>query len=72
MRKTPYTERGIKRLKCIRCGNPAEHQWQICSDGNQWRPICIECDIALNELVLKWIGFPDWEEKIFSYREIVK
>jgi hypothetical protein len=68
MRKKPYTEIGIRRLKCFRCGKPAMHQWQICADGNQYRPICEECDIALNEMVLKWMGFPDWQEKVAAYK----
>jgi hypothetical protein len=69
MRKKPYTQIGIKRLKCFRCGKQAEHQWQICADNNIFRPICRECDIALNELVLKWMGFHDWEDKIEKYKE---
>jgi transcription elongation factor Elf1 len=68
-RTKPYTEIGIRRLKCIRCGKQASFQWTICADGNYYRPICVECDIALNELVLRWAGFPDWEEKIAAYRE---
>jgi hypothetical protein len=68
-RMKPYTAIGIRRLKCIRCGKRAVHQWQICSDGNQYRPICLECDIEMNEMVLKWIGFPDWAEKMDKYRK---
>jgi late competence protein required for DNA uptake (superfamily II DNA/RNA helicase) len=68
-RKEPYTALGIKRLKCFRCGNKASEQWQICSDGNVYRPICVECDIALNEIVLKWMGFEDAEEKMIRYKE---
>jgi hypothetical protein len=68
MRKTPYTEKGIKRLKCFRCGAKAKYQWQICSDGNTYRPICEKCDIELNEMVLKWMGFSDWEHKINEYK----
>jgi hypothetical protein len=68
MRKRPYTQIGIRRLKCSRCGAPAETQWQICADGNQYRPLCIECDIALNETVLRFMGFPDVEEKMTVYR----
>jgi hypothetical protein len=55
-RRTPYTERGIRRLKCTRCGARAATQWQICGDGNQYRPLCIKCDVALNRLVMKWAG----------------
>lgn len=68
MRKKPYTEIGIRRKRCIRCGARAEFQWQICADGNQYRPICKACDIALNEAVLQFMGFPDWEEKMERYR----
>ena len=67
-RKRPYTEIGIRRLKCVRCGERAVHQWQICADDGLFRPICEECDIALNELFLRWIGFPDWRQKIAGYR----
>ena len=67
-RKTPYTEIGIKRLKCFRCSNPATFQWQICSDNNIFRPICLECDIALNETVLKFMKFNNWKEKIEQYK----
>ena len=69
MRKKPYTAIGIRRLKCFRCGKQAVHQWQICSDNNVYRPLCLECDIALNELVLKWMGFTDWEGKIKRYTD---
>lgn len=43
MRKKPYTVIGIRRMKCFRCGRPARHQWQICADGSQYRPICGAC-----------------------------
>lgn len=69
MRIKPYTANGIKRKKCFRCGKPAKYQWQICSDGNQYRPICEECDIELNKMVLQFMGFPDWKEKLEAYRK---
>jgi hypothetical protein len=70
VRKTPYTEIGIKRVRCFRCGAPASYQWQICSDNNTYRPICTECDIALNELVLKFMGFSNTEELIDKYKKV--
>lgn len=57
-RKEPYTAEGIKRLGCIRCAKPAMFQWQICSDGNNYRPLCLDCDIALNRLVLEFMEHP--------------
>jgi len=68
-RRKPYTAAGIKRVPCARCGAPGVHQWQICSDGNQFRALCVACDIALNRLVLKWVGFPDWRAKAAAYAE---
>ena len=65
----PFTTIGIRRIKCIRCGKKASQQWQICSDDNQFRPICIPCDIALNQLVLRFIGLKDWKMKISIYTE---
>jgi hypothetical protein len=67
MRKKPYTKAGIKRLKCFRCGKKASQQWQICSDDNQYRPICWDCDMKLNEMVLKFMGFEDYRDKLFNY-----
>lgn len=69
-RRKPYTERGIRRLRCYRCGkNPASQQWQICSDGNVFRAVCTPCDVELNEMVLRWVGDPDAETKIAAYRK---
>lgn len=68
MRKKPYTETGIRRLKCFRCGARAQFQWSICADLNQYRPICLECDVALNELVLEFMGFENREKMIEDYK----
>lgn len=53
-RRQPYTARGIARVKCIRCPNKAHASWQICADGRMHRPLCKECDIELNEIVMRW------------------
>lgn len=58
-RRQPYTTIGIQRLTCIRCGAQAVHQWQICADGNNYRPLCLACDVALNRLVLEWVKHPE-------------
>lgn len=69
IRKQPYTELGIKRLKCIRCGDPATRQWQICSDGNNYRPLCDKCDIHLNLHVLVFMRHPNKKQ---LHKEYVK
>lgn len=70
MRKKPYTEIGIRRVPCLRCGNPSAHQWQICSLGNLYAGICEICDIELNELVLKFIGLENIEYIMEKYRSM--
>jgi len=66
-RKKPYTEKGIKRTSCIKCGAQAAFQWQICSDDNIYRPLCASCDIDLNDLVLRWAGFDSPDKMIERY-----
>ena len=67
MRRKPYTQRGIRRLKCFRCHRQGWTSWRICADGNQYRPICAWCDVALNRLVLEFMRDPDVEEKMSKY-----
>ena len=71
-RKKPYTEIGVRRLKCIRCGKKAEYQWQICSDGNNFRPLCLECDILLNQTVLVFMGHPKAAELACEYAKMMR
>ena len=68
-RRKEYTEEGIKRKKCIRCGSKAFRQWSICSDGNNYRPICLDCDELLNRMVLKFMRHPHWKELAADYGE---
>lgn len=70
-RTTPYTERGIRRMKCCRCQSPARFQWQACSDGGTFRPLCVECDIALNKLVIEFLGIPNVDKTIEVYRDSI-
>lgn len=60
-RRQPYTKAGVHRVPCTRCGRSSDYQWQVCADGRLYRPICKQCDIELNEMVLRFMGFPeDW------------
>lgn len=68
-RKKPYTQIGISRVACKRCGEPSLHQWQVCSDGNQYRGLCLRCDVELNKLVLKFFKFENWREMLLHYTE---
>lgn len=70
-RRKPYTKIGVRRLRCYRrgCENRAEHQWQICADGNIYRPICAPCDVELNGIVLAFMGIPGSTLKLMAYAE---
>lgn len=68
MRTKPYTEIGIARMLCFRCKKRrAKYQWNICSDGNQFRPICEVCDIALNRVVLRFMRFKNVDAMMKRY-----
>ena len=71
MRMKPYTDIGVRRLRCFRCGERAHRQWQICADGNQYRPICMFCDITLNRVVLDYMRDPEIESKMVAYESAI-
>ena len=60
-RKKPYTDRGIKRVPCFRCGRPSMQQWQICALNNIYKGLCRGCDIELNMMVLQFMKIPEKE-----------
>lgn len=66
-RKKPYSEIGIRRLRCARCGSEARYQWQICADDRLFRPLCAKCDVQLNALVLAWVNHPQGYSKLRKY-----
>lgn len=68
MRRTPYTDIGIRRVPCVRCGGKAQAQWQICSDHGQFRALCARCDVELNELVMRWVWGDSREDDLRRYR----
>ena len=55
MRRKPYTDIGIKRVPCFRCGKSSVRQWQICSLNNEYKGLCRQCDIDLNRTVLVFL-----------------
>jgi hypothetical protein len=70
MRRKPYTQIGLRRLPCSRnCGRRASNQWQICADGRVFRPVCTECDVELNEIVMRWVWGDAREDDLRKYRE---
>jgi hypothetical protein len=67
-RKQPYMLSAIRHLKCVRCGAKAFSQWSVCADQNNYRPLCKACDIALNKMVLNWMGHPRAKELASAYK----
>ncbi len=65
-----YSVEEIMKAECFRCGkSPCYAQWNICSDGNVNRPICFNCDMELNEMVLRFMRFSEYniDEMINKY-----
>lgn len=73
MRHKAYTAAGLKRVCCVKCGAKASEQWSIKACAMKrvlvWRPLCAECDIQLNELVLEFLAIPNFQEAIAEYRK---
>lgn len=57
----------IEKLSCTRCGEQVKYQWNCCANDNRWIPLCVWCDIAVNEHVLKFFKIPDARQKLESY-----
>ncbi len=54
-RRKPYTEVGVRRKSCSRCGKPASTQWQCCANESRWSPLCAQCDVRLNEIAVRFM-----------------
>jgi hypothetical protein len=68
-RLTPYTARGIRRVRCayLGCRRMGYAQWNVCADDGEYRAVCWVHDIELNSLALEWLGDPDRHRKIARY-----
>lgn len=71
-RKKPYTSIGISRKNCARCGKKAFANWSICALDNFHFPICVDCDIALNDLVLGFMRVGHKKQIINQYRKSLR
>lgn len=67
--KNPRTVKQMARLRCYRCRHkPAVHQWNGCSNGNRYVALCLDCDWAVNEMFLAFLGVPHRELLMAAYR----
>lgn len=67
MRRKPYTEKGISRVPCFKCGQPSLTQWQICTLQNEYKGLCMKCDLDLNNLVLEFFQVAHREQIMLNY-----
>lgn len=72
MRTKPYSEIGIRRVPCARCGKPSRYQWQICADDNVYRGLCPDCDVELNTMVMRWVWGDTREADIAAYDKFAR
>lgn len=68
-RREPYTDIGIRRVPCARCGKPSAHQWQVCANGRRYLGVCAACDIGLNAVALEYMRVPGADELLAAYIE---
>lgn len=71
-RRKPYTELGVRRVPCARCGKPSRHQWQICALDNLYHGVCADCDVDLNAMVLQFFQVRGWRDKAAAYADKVR
>lgn len=55
MRRKPYTDRGISRVPCAKCGQPSKYQWSVCAMDGLRAAVCAKCDVELNRMGLNWL-----------------
>lgn len=56
-------------VPCIRCGQPSQCQWNVCANKGLSLSLCLDCDIELNRVVLKFLGFQNPESYLEWYVE---
>jgi hypothetical protein len=75
-RLTPYTAAGIVRIPCARCGKPSRFQWNVCADNVNGRPqfrgLCVDCDIALNRLAMRFVFGRTRDADITAYAKAAR
>lgn len=72
-REQMFSRGELSREPCARCRKfLAFEQWKtkICSLGKPdlWIPICLNCDVELNRVMLEYWAFDDWQERAAAYR----
>lgn len=65
----PYSQDEIRRAPCAGCGaRNSLHQWNCCANDNRWMPVCLDCDVALNEMALAFFRVKGRAALMMRYR----
>jgi hypothetical protein len=83
MRRTPYTQRGLKRLEgntsaiivganyqCCRCRAHMAAYQQFSPVTQRWYPICVNCFKFLQRIIFMFVdsdGYADKEDALMTY-----
>lgn len=57
--------------KCVKHRRKAFAKWQICSVG-KWEPVCVQCDLELNMIALRWRYPKTWLRRYKAYEKKVR
>jgi hypothetical protein len=58
-----------RRVRCSACRRGwARHQWSCCANHGRYMPVCLDCDLALNELALAFFRAPGRATLLARYR----
>ena len=69
MKSEPIPLDQLWDIPCVHCGANSQCQWVVCANGPDFIPMCIDCDIALNHLILSFLKFENCEDLMKQYKE---
>jgi hypothetical protein len=59
----------MAKVACQMCGEqPAVHQWSSCANGHRYVAVCLDCDFAVNEILLAMLRLPHRAKLMAAYR----
>lgn len=67
--KKARTVEQLRKIRCQQCGKlGAVHQWSSCANGNRYVAVCLDCDFAVNEILLSFLGIKHRPQLMAAYR----
>lgn len=64
----------MAKIRCQMCRrdprtHPAVHQWSACANGHRYVAVCLDCDFAVNEILLACLGVAHRPQLMAAYRK---